>query len=190
MALLRLWLAQWSTPARGIWFPGMTQEWWRQKGGVKPHSGKFQTIERWLGTPAARKVFKDSWLPTILPTFCEMQGNKYRLLAGNVALDIGGLWGYCERCRFTQRPYSGSTKCVSCGADKVRTLDPETDEVFQARKGYYRESAERALKTPEKPIMSIIAAEHTAQLGEAQGDAVFSKAEEHELGSAAGFGDI
>lgn len=181
LALLRLWLAQWSTPARGIWFPGMTQEWWRQKGGVKPHSGKFQTVERWLRTPAARKTFKDSWLPTILPKFCEMQGNKYRLLAGNVALDIGGLWGYCERCRFTQRPFPGSNKCVSCGADQVRTLDPETDEVFQARKGYYRESAERALKTPDKPIMSIIAAEHTAQLNAAQSDAVFSRAEEYEL---------
>lgn len=182
LALLRFWLAQWATPARGIWLPSMAQEWWRQKGGVKPHSGKFQTIERWLGTPAANKVFKDSWLPTILPKFCEVTGSKYRLLAGNVALEVGGLWGYCERCRFTQRPFPGSTKCVSCGADRVvRTLDPETDEVFQARKGYYRESAERALKTPSKPIMSIIAAEHTAQLNAAQSDAVFSRAEEHEL---------
>ena len=74
----------------------------------------------WLGTPAAKKVFKDSWLPTILPKFCEIQGNKYRLLAGNVALDIGGMWGYCERCRFTQRPSPGSNKCVSCGADRSR----------------------------------------------------------------------
>lgn len=180
LALIRLWLAQWATPARGVWFPSMTQEWWKQKGGIKPHSGKFQTIERWLGTPVAKKVFKESWLPTLLPRFCELQG-KYRLLAGNVALDIGGLWGYCERCRFTQRPFPGSTKCVSCGADKVRTLAPETDEVFQARKGYYRASAERALKAPDKPIMSIIAAEHTAQLNAAQSDAVFSRAEEYEL---------
>ncbi len=181
LALLRLWLAQWSTPARGIWFPGMTQEWWRQKDGVKPHSGKFQTIERLLGTSAARKVFKDSWLPAILPRFCEMQDPKYRLLAGNVALEIGGLWGYCERCRFTQRPFPGSSKCISCGGTDVRTLDPEADEVFRARKGYYRESSKRALETPEKPIMSIIAAEHTAQLNAAQSDAVFSRAEEYEL---------
>ncbi|MFL1376800.1 DEAD/DEAH box helicase [Nocardiopsis protaetiae] len=181
LALLRLWLAQWSTPARGIWFSSMSQEWWRQKGGVKPHSGKFQAVDRWLGTPTAKKIFRDSWLPTILPKFCEAVGNKYRLLAGNVALETGGLWGYCERCRFTQRPFPGSGKCVSCGADKVRILDPELDEVFQARKGYYRESSERALKTPNKPIMSIIAAEHTAQLNAAQPDAVFSRAEEYEL---------
>ncbi|TPG17173.1 DEAD/DEAH box helicase [Pedococcus bigeumensis] len=181
LALLRLWLAQWSTPARGIWFPSMTEEWWRQKGGVKPHSGRFQIIERWLATPAAKKVFKESWLPTLLTKFCEQTGSKYRMLAGNVGLDLGGMWGYCERCRFTQRPFPGSSKCVSCGADRVRTLDPETDEVFQARKGYYRGSAERALRTPEKQIMSIIAAEHTAQLNAAQSDAVFSRAEEYEL---------
>lgn len=181
LALLRMWLAQWATPARGIWFPSMTQEWWRQKGGVKPHSGKFQTIDRWLGTSAAKKIFRDSWLPTILPKFCESVGAKYRMRAGSLALDVGGLWGYCERCRLTQRPFPGTTKCISCAADRVRTLDPETDEVFQARKGYYRKSSECALKTPDKPIMSIIAAEHTAQLNAAQPDAVFSRAEEYEL---------
>ena len=181
LALMRLWLAQWATPARGIWFPSMTSEWWRQKGGVKPHSGKFGAMDRWLGTPAAKKKFKDSWLPVLLVKFCELEGAKFRLLAGNVALESGGLWGYCERCRFTQRPFPGSTKCVSCGQDHVRTLDPEMDEVFQARKGYYRESAERALKSPDRPILSIIAAEHTAQLNAAQSDAVFSRAEEYEL---------
>lgn len=181
LALLRLWLAQWATPARGIWFPSMTEEWWRQKGGVKPHTGKFQSVDRWLGTPAAKKKFKESWLPTLLTRFCEQTGQKYRLLAGNVALEPGGLWGYCERCRFTQRPFQASTKCINCGSDRVRTLNPETDEVFHARKGYYRESTERALTSPDKPIMSIIAAEHTAQLNAAQSDAVFSRAEEYEL---------
>lgn len=181
LALLRLWLAQWSTPTRGIWFSSMTQEWWRQKGGVKPHSGKFRTIDRWLSTSVAKRSFKNSWLPTILPKFCEATGSEYRLLASNVALDIGGLWGYCECCRFTQRPFPGSTKCVNCGEYRVRTLDPEADEVFRARKGYYRKSAERALAAPDGPIMSIIAAEHTAQLNAAQSDVVFSRAEEHEL---------
>ncbi|MBF4562684.1 DEAD/DEAH box helicase [Microbacterium sp. VKM Ac-2870] len=181
LALVRLWLAQWATPTRGIWFPTMTSEWWRQKGGVKPHTGRFQAIDRWLGTPAAKKKFKEQWLPVLLPAFCELEGAKYRLLAGTVALEPGGLWGYCKRCRFTQRPFPGSTRCVNCDQNQVRTLDPTTDEVFQARKGYYRQSAERALQSPHKPILSIIAAEHTAQLNAAQSDAVFSRAEEYEL---------
>ena len=95
LALLSLWLAQWSTPARGIWFPSMTQEWWRQKGGVKPHSGKFQTIDRWLGTPAAKKIFKECWLPTILPKFCEVGGRQVPAARG--------------QCRARARRASGAT---------------------------------------------------------------------------------
>ncbi|MFF9130425.1 DEAD/DEAH box helicase [Streptomyces sp. NPDC014806] len=182
LALVRMWLAQWNTPARGIWFPSMTEgDWWRTKGGVKPHTGKFQAIERWLGSKAARKKFADDWLQTLLTTFCEPVAGKFRLLAQHVALELGGMWGYCERCRFTQRPFPGTIRCVNCGHDRVRTLDPDTDPVFQARKGYYRASAARALSDPPEPPLSIIAAEHTAQLNAAQSDAVFSKAEEHEL---------
>ena len=182
LALVRLWLAQWSTPSRGIWFSSMTDgDWWRTKGGVKPHSGKFQPIERWLATSPAKKKFNQKWLPTLLTALCEQVSGKYRLSAGKVALELGGLWGYCERCRFTQRPFPDTSRCVSCGAERVRTLDPETDSVFQARKGYYRASSVRALAEPPEPPISIIAAEHTAQLNAAQSDAVFSKAEEHEL---------
>ena len=182
LALLRLWLAQWSTSTRGIWFSAMTDgDWMNTKGGVKSHAGKFELIERWLGSPAARRKFNQDWLPVLRQEMCQLAGAKYRLLAARVALETGGLWGYCERCRFTQRPFPGTTRCVSCGADQVRVLDPEEDRVFKARKGYYRASAERALADPPEAPMSIIAAEHTAQLNAAQSDAVFSKAEEHEL---------
>ncbi|GIH71558.1 DEAD/DEAH box helicase [Sphaerimonospora thailandensis] len=182
LALVRLWLTQWSTPARGIWFPSMTDgEWWNAKRGVKPHTGKFQSIERWLDSRAAKNKFRDGWLQTLLTTFCEQVAGKFRLLAANVALELGELWGYCKRCRFTQRPFPGTTRCANCGADRVHTLNPDTDPVFQARKGYYRASAARALSDPTESPVSIIAAEHTAQLNAAQSDAVFSKAEEHEL---------
>jgi hypothetical protein len=60
-------------------------------------------------------------------------------------------------------------------------LDPDTDSVFTARKGYYRASTIDALKTPPTVPMALIAAEHTAQLNTAQAEEVFSKAEEHEL---------
>ncbi|MDR8409763.1 DEAD/DEAH box helicase [Nonomuraea sp. 3-1Str] len=182
LALVRLWLMQWSTPTRGIWFPSMTDgDWWKTKGGVQPHTGKFQAIERWLNSSTAKKKFRDGWLQTLLAEFCEPVAGKYRLLAKNVALELGALWGYCERCRFTQRPFPGIDRCVSCGADDIRTLNPDTDPVFQARKGYYRASAVRALSNPPESPVSIVAAEHTAQLNAAQSDAVFSKAEEHEL---------
>ena len=182
-ALVRLWLAQWMTSNRGVWFPSMPDgDWWKTKGGVKPHAGKFKPIESWLGATPTRRQFAENWLPTLVQTFCEgVGGNKFKLLASRVALELGGLWGYCERCRFTQRPFPGTTLCISCGADRVRTLDPDDDVVFQARKGYYRASAVRALADPPESPMSIIAAEHTAQFNAAQSDDVFSKAEEHEL---------
>ncbi len=182
LALVRLWLAQWTASRRGIWFPSMTDgEWWRVKDGVKPHSGKFRPIQRWLPSGAVRKKFEAQWVPVLLNAFCENRSGTYRLLAGKVALEPGGLWGYCERCRYTQRPFPGIDRCVNCGAPRVRTLDPATDPVFKARKGYYRASTERALASPPETPMSIIAAEHTAQLNAAQSGAVFSKAEEHEL---------
>jgi ATP-dependent helicase YprA (DUF1998 family) len=182
LALVRLWLAQWATPTRGIWFPSMTNgEWWRVKGGVKPHSGKFRPIQNWLPTSEVKKKFTTQWVPILLNAFCENRGGTYCLLAGKVALEPGGLWGYCGRCRYTQRPFPGIDTCINCGAPQVRTLDPATDPVFRTRKGYYRASAERALASPPETPMSIIAAEHTAQLSAAQAGTVFSKAEEHEL---------
>ncbi|WP_235659076.1 DEAD/DEAH box helicase [Mycobacteroides abscessus] len=181
LALVRLWLAQWATPRTGIWFSAMTDgDWWKQPGGVKPHTGKFRPLAQWMGT-AATRTFEKEWLPAILPIFCESVDRKWRLLASNVALELGGMWGYCERCRSTQRPFLGTAKCTKCRFDQVRVLDPMTDSVFVARKGYYRASAVRALANPPESPMSIIAAEHTAQLNAVQSDAVFSKAEEYEL---------
>lgn len=183
LALVRLWLTRWSSPAPGIWFGSMTEgEWWRVKGGVKPHKGNFAALDRWLDGAKAKKKFAQEWLPALKTTFCEeMTGGKFRILASRLALDIGEVWGYCERCRYTQRPFPGNKRCTSCAQDAVRILNPNTDDVFQARKGYYRASSVRALaQTPESPI-SIIAREHTAQLNAAQSDEVFSRAEQYEL---------
>jgi len=181
VALVRMWLSFWTT--KGIWFPTMQEgEWWKVKGGVDPHNGKFDKFGKWLGSSAAKKKFNDEWLPVLLPMFCEPTGGgKWRLLAQNVALEIVGDWGYCEHCRYTQRPFPGSAKCVNCRKGRVRVLDPNTDEVFQARKSYYRASTERAMENPPKTPMSIIAREHTAQLNAAQSDEVFSRAEQYEL---------
>jgi hypothetical protein len=70
---------------------------------------------------------------------------------------------------------------VNCGRTAASTLDPDTDPVFRARKGYYRQPTIDALKDPTKAPVSILAAEHTAQLSSAQANEVFSKTEEHEL---------
>ena len=147
LALIRLWLAQWGT-ARGIWLQSMPGDWWNTRGGVKPKSGKFKLVTQWLPAGAARRTFDQQWLPVLLTTFCEPRGSLYRLRGGTVALETGGPWGYCERCRHTQRPFPEINRCINCGASQVRTLDPAADPVFRARKGYYRASTERALADP------------------------------------------
>ena len=182
MALVRLWIAQWTNTSAGIWFQHMNASWIQTTRGVQPHSGSFAAINRRLPDKAAKKVFDKDWIPTLLDVLCEsVAPRKYRILASKLSLDTSGDWGYCQICRTTQRPFPGSTRCANCGRDRVETIDPNTDRVFTARKGYYRGSSLRALAEPPERPMAIIAAEHTAQLSAAQSDDVFSKAEEHEL---------
>ena len=177
IALVRLWLSLWRRP--GIWFSAMSAEWKGTK--VQAVSGNFGKLKSWLPSREARRVFEQEWLPVLQNEFCQKVGDKYQLAARTVALELSDDWGYCERCRYTQRPFPGRTICISCRADKVRPLHPDTDEVFKARKGYYRASSKRALATPHGDVMSIVAAEHTAQLNTSQSDDVFSKAEMYEL---------
>lgn len=177
LALVRLWLSLWTRP--GIWFSAMSADWKGTK--VQATSGKFTKMTKWLATREARRVFEAEWLPVLQSKFCQKVGDKYQLMARTVALELDDAWGYCDKCRFTQRPFPGRTTCISCGAERVRPLDPDTDDVFKARKGYYRSSSKRALATPPGEIMSIVAAEHTAQLNSSQSDDIFSKAEMYEL---------
>jgi ATP-dependent helicase YprA (DUF1998 family) len=181
IALVRAWIWQWAAQSAGIWFQNMNPGWWQTTRGVRAHSGAFAALERWISDREAKKVFSREWLPVLLETFCEPTGRRYRIRAANLAIDLTGLWGYCQACRTTQRPFAHSMRCINCGRDRVIPIDPGKDPVFTARKGYYRGSAARALADPPERPMAIIASEHTAQLNAAQSDEVFSKAEEHEL---------
>jgi ATP-dependent helicase YprA (DUF1998 family) len=181
--LVRAWLREWSRA--GFWLPKMKQRWYLQhpdrKVRVTSLSGKFQKFERRLPTPAARKVFKEKWLPQLLRLFAEKMDSKYRLQGQFLSLRLGGEWVRCADCKSVHRPVRLLPVCLDCGHHAVQPLDPEADEVFAKRKGFYRRGIAEALG--DKPIapMSLIAAEHTAQLNSAEQDEVFSKAEENEL---------
>lgn len=177
LALVRLWINQWMAP--GIWFPKMPSAWWMKE--VRSHKGKFKPVSQWLGDKKARQEFEKGWLPILTTILCEPQGDSYRIRAARLTLDSGPGWAYCGTCRTTQRPFPGISNCIACGRKDVQLIDPDADQVFSARKGYYRQSTLRALRHPMEPPMAIVAAEHTAQLNAAQSDEVFSKAEEHEL---------
>ena len=181
LALVRMWLDQWASQ-RSIRFSDTPGSWLHTSGGVKTISGDFGRLRSWFGNAAVHRKFSKEWLPVLRQTFCRSDGQQFVLLAAKVALDTKASWAYCPRCRTTQRPFPGIRRCVACQSDQLAPIDPMTDVVFRARKGYYRASTEKALaSTRSDPIMSIVAAEHTAQLNEAQAGEVFSKAEENEL---------
>jgi ATP-dependent helicase YprA (DUF1998 family) len=178
LALARAWLRAWRR--QGLWLSRMPASWSLTE--VKPHkTGKFDSIERMLQTSAARKAFRTQWLPQLLNWFTEPVGSKYRLLGSKLGLQMDGEWAYCTLCRTTQRPFPGRIVCTNCGKPRVEIINPLTNTVFRARKGYYRSSTEKAISAARTAPMAMIAAEHTAQLNMAQEKDVFSKAEENEL---------
>lgn len=182
-ALVRAWLRCWNRT--GFWLSRMPNALWRaprSEGGVNSHSGSFTALRRFINNKEALKLFERKWLPDLLQWFTEkMATNKHRLLGRELSIRIGGDWAYCQSCKTTQRPFPGSQACINCGRETAVPIDPMSDAVFTARKGYYRNSTLEALGEPPNPPLAIIAAEHTAQLNAALSDEVFSAAEENEL---------
>jgi ATP-dependent helicase YprA (DUF1998 family) len=176
LAVIRLWLDAW----QGQWLKTMPTAWAEDE--VPTKSGRFPgRMKTVLSTKPAQQQFERDWLPRLLSKLCEPVGREFRLRGADLTLGFGDDWGYCQACRSTQRPSPGRPDlCGYCGQPALHGIDPDADPVFLARKGYYRRSAVLALKEERAPI-ALVAAEHTAQLNEAQADAVFSEAEENEL---------
>jgi ATP-dependent helicase YprA (DUF1998 family) len=178
LALARLWIRCWHD--KGFWLSCMPLAWWMVK--VQHHTGRFQPMERFLAVKGASKAFDRQWLPQLLKMFAEeVSQDKYRLKGSELSLQISGSWSYCRTCKTVFRTLPNSTRCINCLQETSYQVDPDRDPVFAARKKYYRASTVEALQTPPITPMSIVAAEHTAQLNTAQADQVFSTAEENEL---------
>jgi Lhr-like helicase len=179
-ALVHEWLSEWAG-RKGIWFSDMDESWWGRS--VDSHTGNFNRIKNdVLASKEAQKTFREEWLDKLTKWFCERTpDNKYRLEAQSLSLEIGGDWAYCDACRTTQRPFPELGHCTRCGREgSVREIDPDNDKVFSSRKRYYRQDTVRAVENDETPV-SLIAAEHTAQINSTEYDDVFSRAEEFEL---------
>ena len=183
LALARAWLRCWR--GNGFWLNTMPSVWWQRPRthgtSIKGQKGKFRAFERILTDKGHRKVFNDKWLPELQRLFTEDMGGTRRLRGSELSLLLDGDWIRCESCKSVHRPVPNILLCLDCGSDQVRNLDPDRDEVFLARKGYYRNPVMGALADPPEQPMALIAAEHTAQLNSPQNEDVFSKAEENEL---------
>lgn len=179
LAVARAWLRCWHRKSH-IWFESMPPEWWLTE--VTSHKGVFKDMERVLENKDAKKTFATVWLPRLLKELTRRSDDGgMRLHAANLSFAIGGQWRRCPTCKSVHRPIGSLATCIDCGQPGARDFDPEEDEVFKARRGFYRSPIVSALEAGELEAVSLIAAEHTAQLNAAQPDDAFSKAENHEL---------
>lgn len=186
VSLARAWLRCWQR--NGFWLSAMPGGWENRSRtdgvSVKTRNpkAKFKAMDTILPDKTARKIFADQWTPALLALFTQdTTGNYKRLRGSELSLQFAGQWVHCRTCKSVHRPIPGLSSCIDCGSSDIRALDPDTDEVFGARKGFYRKPVIEALRVPPRKPMALIAAEHTAQLNAPQNDDVFSKAEENEL---------
>lgn len=181
LSVCRAWIRCWTKGTNGIWFSHMPTEWWTTKVGGSV-GGVFTAMDKVLVNPQAKKIFKKDWLPTLLTLLTEaMPGGSRRILAAKLSLTMSGEWRRCNECRSVHRPVGKVPTCIDCGSADIANFDPDKDEVFRARRGFYRDPIVNALNASDPNIITIIAAEHTAQIGTAQPEKAFSLAENHEI---------
>lgn len=184
LAIVRAWLRCWAVRS-GTWFSAMPDAWWMRPGSngtsVRGQKSPFKAMSKVLPDKSVRKLFDTKWLPILNTEFTNDVNGTRRLEARHLTLKLDGEWAACRICRSVHRPVPTIHHCLDCGSSQVHKLLPDADEVFVARKGYYRSPVTRALSVPPVPPMALIAAEHTAQLNAPQTEDVFSKAEENEL---------
>jgi Helicase conserved C-terminal domain len=164
----------------------MPPVWWRRRRSegtsIRGQKGKFKAMDTVLLVREARKIFWDKWSPTLLALFTQDSDSGFKRLRGSeLTLLFEGKWIQCASCKSVHRPVPGLVHCLDCGSRDIRTLEPDFDRVFLARKGFYRKPVMEALGEPPRQPMALIAAEHTAQLNAPQNEDIFSKAEENEL---------
>jgi hypothetical protein len=184
VGLARAWLRCWQ--GHGFWLSAMPPVWWRRPRSegmsIRGQKGKFKAIDTVLTDKAGRKIFWDKWSPALLAWFTQDSDSGFKRLRGSeLTLLFEGKWTHCASCKSVHRPVPGVTHCLDCGSLNIKELDPDSDPVFRARKGFYRKPVMEALGDPPRQPMALVAAEHTAQLNAPQNEDVFSKAEENEL---------
>jgi len=186
LSLARFWLRCWRNHGfrlaqmPGTWVNRPPSEGFR----VRPRNpkSKFDAVNSLISDKTQRKVFWGSWSPELLKWFTQSVESGHRCLNGSeLSLQFDGNWVHCSICKSLHRPIPSITHCIDCGTDEISAIDPNTDLVFLARKGFYRKPVTEALGDPPRQPMALIAAEHTAQLNAPQNEDVFSKAEENEL---------
>jgi ATP-dependent helicase YprA (DUF1998 family) len=198
-AVLARWLHVVAS-ARGIAGTGCETQTWRDDGVLKvlpANLGRHQALQGQLqrGLPnLAIAPLYESLRKLLTDADGYLDGSKLTLRVPDVASPGADTWALCDRCS-TVSPYAPSQggACPQCGSEyEARPFDlalneqdlPCSDEPrvrrFMRRKGFYRQPVVDALRRGERLVIPV-AAEHTAQVGDAPRGEAFSPAEFHEL---------
>lgn len=112
---------------------------------------------------------------------CHKVGDAYVIDSNDVILniDIESDWYKCNSCTFLS-PVKLGGYCVNCGSTDISTLNPETHDYIQARKGFLRTPVVMAVRGDNRPKY-VTAEEHTAQLSHKDAGEIFASNEMYEL---------
>jgi len=141
-------------------------------GGVREI---LQVHRTWSETriAAMEKLLRD--------TLCEPVDNLHFLKGDKVRLviDLDRHWQQCSTCTFLA-PVRVLGCCINCGSARVESIDPRASTYIRARKGFWRDPLEKALRGEGRP-MHITAEEHSAQLSHRDVGVVHATTEKYEL---------
>ena len=197
LALVDAWVLRHS---RSLWIPTTPADWLDSEKGVSiPRTSG--ALPAWVKDAVGSAWWQANahgpnspWRQFLTQTFSNnatangfiIDGSKLRLKSQGVE------WRRCARCTTVQpfNPLAGDRCAVPpagaplgrCGG-MVVPLDPARDEVFRARKEYFRRFTERlaAERCDGYAPHPLVAAEHSAALNDAAAGRAVGRAEWHEL---------
>lgn len=98
--------------------------------------------------------------------------------AAKLNIDLEHSWVRCSTCSSLE-PLSLAGHCLNCFAETIVDVAPDSTYIA-GRKGFWRNPVVKAIHDREK-LITLTAAEHTAQLSHRDFSAVHSTTEKHEL---------
>lgn len=196
-ALLDLWLND-AVLSHALYLPTTPSEWLDATTGAKIQRSRatFPTFvkdlvgTKWFnahlrpraGTPSEWGKFLSEVLGA------NETANGFILRESKLRVVSNGLeWCRCDTCT-TAQPFNplAAHRCIvrpgrGVCVGTTRALDPDSDPVFQSRKGHFRRHVKRLAEDRNYKPHPYVAAEHSAALNDSSNSGAVARAEWHEL---------
>lgn len=97
-----------------------------------------------------------------------------------LTVDLSHVWVQCPDCTALMPLALNGTGCLACGGEGVRPVNPAVSDYLNARKGFWRQPVEEALRSGSR-LLNLSVEEHTAQLSHRDRSSVHATTELYEL---------